>query len=167
MKANKPTQTLIAAIALALGGLGVAHAATDSQSKPANDSSFTRMDDNHDGYLSQSEAAHHGMLTAAFKDSDDNHDGKLSHDEFIKASSVDERMKVAKYVDDSVVTAKVKAELLKDSLTKGVRVGVETYHGTVQLSGFVDSQQQADKAEQIAAGVNGVKKIVNNLIVKS
>lgn len=167
MNAKKPTQKLIAAFVFALGSLGIAHAGSGTQDKPASDSSFARMDDNHDGRLSLAEATHHGMLAAAFKDGDDNHDGKLSRDEFIKASSVDERMKVAKYVDDGVITAKIKAELLKESLIKGARIGVETYHGTVQLSGFVDSQQQADKAEQIAAGVNGVKRIVNNLIVKS
>jgi len=166
MNAANPTQKLIAALVLAAAGAGSAQAAPGEPTRAAPNGAFVRMDENRDGYVSPAEAKKHGMLTAAFKEGDDNRDGRLDSDEFIKAASVDERKKVVKYVDDSVITAKVKAELLKDSLVKGVRVGVETYNGTVQLSGFVDNEQQAAKAEEIAAGVSGVRKVINNLIVK-
>ncbi|MHB1233364.1 MAG: BON domain-containing protein [Burkholderiales bacterium] len=159
---SKPLRTLLA---MALVSAGIAHAAPSESAKPES-GAFARMDDNHDGYISSAEAQKHGMLDSAFVQADTNHDGKLDPDEYIKASSIDEREKVAHYVDDSVITTKVKAELLKNSLVKGLTVGVETYRGTVQLSGFIDNERQASKAVEIAASVKGVKKVINNLIVK-
>lgn len=158
----KPLRTLLA---MALVSVGIAHAAPSESAKPES-GAFARMDDNHDGYISPAEAQKHGMLNNAFVQADTNHDGKLDADEYIKASSIDEREKVAHYVDDSVITTKVKAELLKNSLIKGLTVGVETYQGTVQLSGFIDNERQASKAVEIAASVKGVKQVINNLIVK-
>ncbi len=73
---------------------------------------------------------------------------------------------IGNYIDDSVITTKVKALLAKDDLLKSFEIGVETYQGTVQLSGFVDSQQAIDKAGEITSGVQGVKSVKNNLIVK-
>jgi len=70
------------------------------------------------------------------------------------------------YVDDSVITTKVKTLLARDDFFKSFQIGVETYKGVVQLSGFVNSQQAADKAGQIARGVQGVNSVRNNLIVK-
>ena len=70
------------------------------------------------------------------------------------------------YVDDSVITTKVKSLLAQDDFLKSFQIGVETYQGTVQLSGFVNSRQAADKADQITKSVKGVKSVKNNLIVK-
>ena len=70
------------------------------------------------------------------------------------------------YVDDSVITTKVKAELAEDNLLKSFQISVETYKGIVQLSGFVNSEQAVDKAGQIARSVKGVKSVKNDLIVK-
>jgi osmotically-inducible protein OsmY len=70
------------------------------------------------------------------------------------------------YVDDSVITTKVKSQLAADDFLKSFQIGVETYQGTVQLSGFVNSQKAIDKAAEIVMGVNGVKSVKNNLIVK-
>ena len=70
------------------------------------------------------------------------------------------------YVDDSVITTKVKALLAEDDLIKSFQIGVETYKGTVQLSGFVNSQRAVDKAGKIARSVRGVNSVKNNLIVK-
>jgi osmotically-inducible protein OsmY len=70
------------------------------------------------------------------------------------------------YVDDSVITTKVKSLLVADDFLKSFEIGVETYKGIVQLSGFVNSKQAVDKAGQIASGVKGVKSVKNNLIVK-
>jgi osmotically-inducible protein OsmY len=70
------------------------------------------------------------------------------------------------YVDDSVITTKVKALLAEDDFLKSFQIGVETYKGTVQLSGFVNSRQAIDKAGQIARGVKGVASVKNSLIVK-
>jgi len=70
------------------------------------------------------------------------------------------------YVDDSVITTKVKSLLAADDLLKSFQVSVETYKGTVQLSGFVASQQAVDKAGEIARSVKGVASVKNDLIVK-
>jgi BON domain len=70
------------------------------------------------------------------------------------------------YVDDSVITTKVKSLLAEDDFFKSFQISVETYKGTVQLSGFVNSQQAVDKAGQIARSVKGVTSVKNNLIVK-
>jgi osmotically-inducible protein OsmY len=70
------------------------------------------------------------------------------------------------YVDDSVITTKVKALLAEDDFLKSFQIGVETDKGTVQLSGFVNSRQAVDKAGEIARSVKGVKSVRNNLILK-
>ncbi|MGZ6277001.1 MAG: BON domain-containing protein [Syntrophales bacterium] len=70
------------------------------------------------------------------------------------------------YIDDSVITAKVKALLAEDDLLKSFKISVKTYQGTVHLSGFVASQNAADKAGQIAWSVKGVTFLRNDLIVK-
>lgn len=70
------------------------------------------------------------------------------------------------YVDDSVITTKVKTLLAQDDFLKSFQIGVETYQGTVQLSGFVNSQKAVNKAVEITRSVKGVKSLKNNLIVK-
>jgi osmotically-inducible protein OsmY len=70
------------------------------------------------------------------------------------------------YVDDSVITTKVKSLLAEDDFLKSFQISVETFKGTVQLSGFVNSQQAVDKAGEITRSVKGVKSLKNNLIVK-
>jgi hypothetical protein len=70
------------------------------------------------------------------------------------------------YVDDSVITAKVKSQLAEDDFLKSFQIGVESFKGTVQLSGFVNSQKAVDKAVEITKGVKGVKSVKNDLIVK-
>jgi osmotically-inducible protein OsmY len=70
------------------------------------------------------------------------------------------------YIDDSVITTKVKSLLAEDDFLKSFQISVETFQGTVQLSGFVNSQKAVDKAAEITKSVKGVKSIKNNLIVK-
>jgi osmotically-inducible protein OsmY len=70
------------------------------------------------------------------------------------------------YIDDSVITTKVKSLLAADDFLKSFQIGVETFQGTVQLSGFVNSQKAVDKAVEIVRSVKGIKSIKNNLIVK-
>ena len=70
------------------------------------------------------------------------------------------------YVDDSVITTKVKSLLAADDFLKSFQIGVETYKGVVQLSGFVNSQKAIDKAVEIARSVKGVKSVKNDLVVK-
>jgi len=70
------------------------------------------------------------------------------------------------YVDDTVITSKVKTALLSDSGLKSFNIGVETFKDTVQLSGFVNSEQVKARAGEVAAGIAGVRSVRNNLIVK-
>jgi osmotically-inducible protein OsmY len=69
-------------------------------------------------------------------------------------------------LDDSVVTAKVKAKLVDDPMTKASQINVETFQGTVQLSGFVDSAEAVSRATQLAKDVGGVKDVKNSLQVR-
>jgi osmotically-inducible protein OsmY len=70
------------------------------------------------------------------------------------------------YVDDSVITTKVKSLLAGDDFLKSFQIGVETFKGVVQLSGFVNSQEAIDKAVEITKSVKWVKDVKNDLIVK-
>jgi len=70
------------------------------------------------------------------------------------------------YVDDAAITTRIKTSLAGDDFLKSFQISVKTYQGTVQLSGFVNSRQAADKAGEIASGTKGVKSLQNNLIVK-
>jgi hyperosmotically inducible periplasmic protein len=69
-------------------------------------------------------------------------------------------------VDDSSLTTKVKSALLAEKDVNSFDIKVKTFDGTVQLSGFVDSQWQIDKAVQVAGAVNGVQKVKNDLVHK-
>ena len=70
------------------------------------------------------------------------------------------------YVDDTVITTKVKSALLGDDVVKSFAVSVETVKGVVQLSGFVNTSAQRSAAGRDAEAVAGVKSVKNNLIVK-
>ena len=70
------------------------------------------------------------------------------------------------YVDYSVITTKVKSLLAEDDFLKSFQIGVETFKGVVQLSGFVNSQEAIDKAVEITKSVKWVKDVKNDLIVK-
>lgn len=85
---------------------------------------------------------------------------------FASCASTPERESSGEYMDNTVITTKVKSLLAKDDFLKSFQISVEAYKGTVQLSGFVDSQDAKDKAEQIARSVKGVESVKNDLIVK-
>ena len=85
---------------------------------------------------------------------------------FVACASTPKQESTGEYVDDSVITSKVKSLLAADDFLKSFAITVETYKGIVQLSGFVDSQRAIDKAGQIARSVDGVKSVKNNLRIK-
>ncbi len=70
------------------------------------------------------------------------------------------------YVDDSVITTKVKAEILNDNSLKSSEINVETFKGVVQLSGFVNSQADINKAVEVARSVKGVTSVKNDMRLK-
>lgn len=85
---------------------------------------------------------------------------------FAGCGSTSKQSSTGEYIDDSVITTKVKSLLAKDDFLDSFQISVETYKGTVQLSGFVDSQQAVNRAVEITRDVSGVKKVKNDLVVK-
>jgi osmotically-inducible protein OsmY len=85
---------------------------------------------------------------------------------FVACASSRKHESTGQYVDDTVITTKVKSLIATDDFLKSFDISVETYKGIVQLSGFVDSQKAVSKAGQIARSVKGVRDVKNNLIVK-
>jgi osmotically-inducible protein OsmY len=70
------------------------------------------------------------------------------------------------YVDDAYLTTKVKAAIVKEPNLKATEINVETFKGTVQLSGFVNSKEAIERAGTVASNVEGVKAVKNDLHVK-
>jgi osmotically-inducible protein OsmY len=70
------------------------------------------------------------------------------------------------YIDDTAISAKVKAAFAADPTVKATEINVETYEGTVQLSGFVAQPQDAQRAADIARGIKGVRAVKNDVRVK-
>jgi len=85
---------------------------------------------------------------------------------FLGCASTHTSESTGEYFDDTVITTKVKALLVKDTALKSFQISVETFKGIVQLSGFVDTEQLRNKADFVARTVKGVKSVKNNLIVK-
>lgn len=81
-------------------------------------------------------------------------------------SATPTRESTGEYVDNSVVTTKVKAALAQEAVGTLLDVEVATFRDVVQLSGFVDSEEDKARAEEIASAVEGVARVDNSLIVK-
>jgi osmotically-inducible protein OsmY len=84
----------------------------------------------------------------------------------VGCSSTPTQQSAGQAVDDGVVTAKVKAALVADPVTKAHQINVETFKGTVQLSGFVETDQARSRALQLARDVAGVRKVKDALEVR-
>ncbi len=70
------------------------------------------------------------------------------------------------YIDDTVITGKVKAALIADPELKATEINVETFKGTVQLSGFVAQPEHIPKAVELARRISGVKSVKNDMAIK-
>lgn len=70
------------------------------------------------------------------------------------------------YIDDSVITSRVKAAIFNEPTLKSAEINVETFKGIVQLSGFVSSASDLSKAVQLASSVGGVGSVKNDMQVK-
>ena len=70
------------------------------------------------------------------------------------------------YIDDTVLTTKVKAAVFNEPSLKSAEINVETFKGVVQMSGFVNSPADINKAADVARGVKGVKSVKNDMRVK-
>ena len=90
----------------------------------------------------------------------------LSGSAALGCASTRTRESPGEYIDNSVITTKVKAAILDEPSLKTLQISVKTYKDTVQLSGFVDSEDSHRRAGEVAAGVKGVAAVKNDLIVK-
>ena len=71
------------------------------------------------------------------------------------------------YIDDTVITTKVKAAILNEPTLKSAEINVETFKGVVQLSGFVNSQADIATAASVARGIKGVTSVKNDMRLKA
>lgn len=70
------------------------------------------------------------------------------------------------YIDDTVITTKVKAAIFNDADLSAAQINVETFKGVVQLSGFVETGAETRKATMLARGVSGVRSVSNDIVVR-
>jgi len=102
------------------------------------------------------------------------HAGKLLSAIFVAVSLVSvvgcasgpQKEGTGEYIDDTAITAKVKAAVLNEPTLKSAEINVETFKGVVQLSGFVKTRAEIDKAGAVARDVSGVKSVKNDIRLK-
>lgn len=85
---------------------------------------------------------------------------------FLGCASTNKQEGTGEYIDDAVITTKVKAAIFNEPSLKSTEINVETFKGEVQLSGFVSSQADINKAVEIARSVKGVTSIKNDMRLK-
>jgi osmotically-inducible protein OsmY len=85
---------------------------------------------------------------------------------FVGCASTPKQEGTGEYVDDTVITTKVKAAVLDEPSLKSAEINVETFKGVVQLSGFVGSQANINRAVEVARSVPGVKSVKNDMRLK-
>ncbi len=81
--------------------------------------------------------------------------------------ATDTKERASEYIDDAGITTRVKTKLFDDPQTSGFAITVTTYKGAVQLSGFVSSEKEKNRAEEVAKTVLSVKSVKNDLIIKN
>lgn len=161
-RTTRPWNMSAAAAAMLMvtgAAFGIDNNAAPAPTRASQDALFLELDADRDGVLSRAEAARMPRFAKGFDEADENRDGKLSADEFVKARSIHQRALVADYGRDSLITAKVKAVLLRDSQVGALDVGVKTYDGVVLLSGKVADQAAAERAKTLARNVRGVVEV--------
>jgi len=77
-----------------------------------------------------------------------------------------QRESTGEYIDDTILTARVKSLLLNDPDVSGLSINVETFKGTVQLAGFVKKVSERNRAVQLAQGVPGVRQVKNDILIR-
>ena len=152
-----------------------------SKGKAFNKQTFAKADADHDGYIDQNEYAYHKtgkwpevakpVNSGAANNAVINNDAMGEELFFIAAAESEaaapSKRSVGMVIDDSIITAKAKAEILGTKELKSLQISVETRQGDVILSGFVDNEAAKLKAEEVVSKIEGVKSITNGLEVKS
>jgi hyperosmotically inducible periplasmic protein len=166
MKFNRAIPLVLTMSAAVTAALLAAPLASGAEGAKSDNPKFVKLDKNRDGYLTRDEVRSIRHYGQAFDQADENKDGKLDQAEFIKAEAIHDRVAAGKYVEDGVLTAKVKAALLKEPELKSMDVSVETLKGEVLLSGFVRDESQRAKAVKVANSVNGVASVKDAMVVR-
>ena len=123
---------------------------------------FLSLDRNRDGYISKVEALANSEVHKRFSAFDADKDGRLTEDEYAAAMQDNQK----RVLQDSAITARVKAALLAEKGIPSLAISVETYEGRVQLSGFVRAAELVSRAGRVTAGVTGVRTVHNNIAVR-
>ncbi len=84
----------------------------------------------------------------------------------VACTSTPTQQSTGEVIDDGVVTAKVKAALIEDPVTMAHQINVETFKGTVQLSGFVESDEARTRALQLVRDIDGVKSVKDAMEIR-
>ncbi|OAM52730.1 transporter [Methylovorus sp. MM2] len=170
MKTQFNLKALSVAVVFAVGVAGVSSvsmARSEDINQPPAVENFKKLDVDSDGTLTKTEAAKDPLFTKAnFAKADIDNDGTLDNSEYADFKSQSQNKEVKRVVNDSVITSKVKASILKQQGFDGLEVSVETHKGVVQLSGFVDHKDQITLAGKIAKSTEGVVSVKNDLVVK-
>lgn len=167
MKNNTNFKSTLLAIALAASSQAYALDNTmEEGNQSAYTTSFKALDTDSDGTLSKSEARKEKLFAKHFGAADKDTDGTLDQEEYTNYKSQADQKNMKRVGSDSMITSKVKGNLLKEEGLKSMKVHVKTHQGVVLLSGFVETEDQIRQAGEIAASVEGVKTVKNSLLVK-
>jgi hyperosmotically inducible protein len=160
--------TLLAAVLVAGSGSTLAFALDNANGadQSAYIASFKALDIDNSNSLTKSEVKSEKLFAKHFAAADKNNDGTLDQEEYTNYKSQAEQENVKRIAKDSFITSKVKGNLLKDEGLKSLKVSVKTHQGVVLLSGFVETEDQIQQAEKIAAATEGVKSVKNGLVLK-
>ena len=137
-----------------------------NQDQVSASAKFDQYDMNHDGVLSKQEALHAGVDAQHFSIADKNQDGSLDKNEFALALAGQTGHPYRRFIDDSILTTKVKTVLLEHEKLNSLEVHVQSHYGKVRLTGTVDNKLQKLEIAKITAGVKGVNQVVDELKVK-
>lgn len=168
MKALKQHSLLVASVfTLASSNVMALDADSVTASQSPLVAEFVKLNVSANGQLTPEEASKDKLFTQNhFTKADTDKNGVLDENEYVTYKSAEQQKVVSRVVDDSVITAQAKAELLAEKDLKSLQISVETHKGHVILSGFVDNQITKKKAEQIVGNINGVKSVKNSLVIK-
>jgi hyperosmotically inducible protein len=86
---------------------------------------------------------------------------------FAGCAGTSTRESTGEYVDDSLITTKVKSAFVEDKQVSALNIKVETFKGTVQLSGFANNATEISRAVELARGIKGVKSVKNDIRLKT
>lgn len=144
---------------------------TACASTPEAPGDFARADGNGDGYVSLNEWKQSGGRDLAFMAADKGRSGRLDQAGFYEAQRLDRSAgadaEAARQAGDAGIAAGVRSALAARRDLNGHAIRVETYNGNVQLSGSVRSEREKRAAEDVAAGVPGVRQVFNSIIIQN